>query len=64
MPKFNRAYLQRACEEIDAAVFSGDDFINADNREQLQIYMDRWSRKLPEMADIEAECMSEAGGER
>lgn len=39
-------YLENACEEIDAAMFSGDDFLNEDNRKALKEYIGRWSREL------------------
>lgn len=35
-----------AIDEIDAAVFSGDTFINSYNRAQLREQMSRWERGL------------------
>ena len=42
-----RDYIFQACEEIDAAVFSGDDFIgNPQAVNELSIYMARWRKEL------------------
>lgn len=41
-----RKYVEDACEEIDAAIFSGDEFHNAESREKLREYMARWERGL------------------
>jgi len=39
-------YLENACEEIDAAMFSGDCFDRDENRKGLLEYMARWQREL------------------
>jgi len=39
-----------ALEEIDAAVFSSDTFIDAENRSSLTEYMTRWQRELAKLA--------------
>jgi hypothetical protein len=41
-----RDYIEKACEEIDAAMFSGDAFIEEDARKSLQDYIDRWTREM------------------
>ncbi len=35
-----------AIEQIDAAIFSGDAFIDPANRKSLREYFDRWERGL------------------
>ena len=39
-------YLYRACEEIDAALFSGDAIDHKASREELKSYIARWQRVL------------------
>jgi len=39
-------YLFKACEEIDAGMFSADTFIDEENRKTLKRYMARWQREL------------------
>lgn len=39
-------YIKNACEEIDAAMFSGDAFEDAEERAALIQYMGRWQRQL------------------
>lgn len=41
-----RDYIEKACEEIDAAMLSGDAFIEEDARKSLQDYIDRWTREM------------------
>lgn len=38
-----------AMDEIDAALFTGDMFLNKDNIESFRRYLDRWSRQLDAM---------------
>ena len=40
--------IHQAFEEIDAAIFSGDTFINAENIKELRRLMERWERGLKE----------------
>ena len=42
-----RKYLEKACEEIDASIFSGDVLIDEDtsDREELIQYIRRWARE-------------------
>jgi hypothetical protein len=50
-----RDYIEQACEEIDAAMFSGDAFIEEEERNKLREYIGRWERKMKEWEEIEAE---------
>lgn len=44
-----RNNLYDACEEIDAAMFSGDSFDDPDTIREFQEYLDRWNRKIAEI---------------
>lgn len=46
MSDFTRPELTEACEEIDAAMFSGDSFDDSINREALREYMGRWEWQM------------------
>jgi len=35
-----------ACDFIDSAMFTGDEFMNTKAVEELEHYIDRWSREL------------------
>lgn len=48
-------YLEEACEEIDAAMFSGDAFLKKDNRETLKTYIGRWEREMKKFEELEEE---------
>ena len=39
-------YLERACEEIDAALFSGDALYTEKDLAEFQQYLDRWNREV------------------
>ena len=39
-------YLERACEEIDASVFSSDVLHNENDLAEFQEYLDRWNREV------------------
>lgn len=41
-----RDYNERACEELDAALFSGDDFENPESLKELEAYIARWQREI------------------
>lgn len=43
--------VKDALEEIDAAVFNGDDFDRGFDRDTLREYMARWTRALDEKTD-------------
>lgn len=40
--------VERAFEEIDAALFSGDSFDDVDNRQRLREIAERWLREIGE----------------
>lgn len=40
--------VTRAIEEIDAAIFSGDTFLNEENNAEMRDMLDRWQRGLNE----------------
>ena len=41
-----RAYIENACDAIDAAIFVGDAFLDEEHRKGLIKYMERWQREL------------------
>lgn len=41
-----RQFIFEACDTIDAAIFSGDDFHDEANRKELIEFMERWTREL------------------
>jgi hypothetical protein len=43
-----RDHTNELCDAIDAAIFSGDEFLNAYARKELRDYMARWERGLKE----------------
>jgi hypothetical protein len=53
---FDMSYLNDAAEQIDAAMFSGDDFTFRQNRDALCYYILRWQR---EMVRLEQETSNE-----
>jgi ADP-dependent phosphofructokinase/glucokinase len=55
MSDFTRSYLHKACEQLDAAMFSGDAFLEKENRDRLTYYMDRWRKHLPVWEAIETD---------
>lgn len=46
-------YLEDACEQIDAAVFSGDSLYYGTNLEELKDYIGRWTRAIKEHEELE-----------
>jgi ADP-dependent phosphofructokinase/glucokinase len=52
-------FIKDACEEIDAAMFSGDHFLKVVNREKLKFYIGRWVREMEVFAEINAEQREE-----
>lgn len=44
--KFEVDYLDKACNEIDAALFTGDVFFSATNRKVMTLYICRWLKAL------------------
>ena len=51
-----RDYIENACEEIDAAMFSSDAFMEKGERDALTDYIGRWQRKMKEWEEITAEA--------
>jgi len=51
---------ERACEEIDAAVFSGDFLFAYVQKECFRAYVQRWLRALEEQDRLEEEMRAEA----
>jgi ADP-dependent phosphofructokinase/glucokinase len=41
-----RQYIEDACEEIDAAFFTGDAFLDEQHRKDITEYIERWQREL------------------
>lgn len=48
--KLLRIHTRNAVDEIDAALFSGDEFLNTAARAALLIILDRWSRRIDELS--------------
>ena len=48
-----RDYIEQACEEIDAAMFSGDAFNEKAERDSLRNYIGRWERQMKQWEEIE-----------
>lgn len=53
-----RPYLHKACEEIDAAIFSGDVLYSETERAELKEYVERWQRAIAKHESSEAEDAS------
>jgi hypothetical protein len=47
-------HFAKAVDSLDAAVFSGDGLMRADNRDLFKRSMERWQRKLVEWEQIAA----------
>ena len=50
-----RSFISNACEDIDAAVFSGDAFHDKEERDALRNYIARWERQMKEYENIQPE---------
>jgi ADP-dependent phosphofructokinase/glucokinase len=48
-----RDYIEQACEDIDAAMFSGNAFSEKSSREALRDYIGRWERQMKQWEEIE-----------
>ena len=44
--------VKQAFNEIDAAIFSGDTFFNAENLAELKRMIARWQAKLPDLDEM------------
>jgi hypothetical protein len=47
--------IKDACEEIDAAIFTGDCFVDGHARRELKEYIDRWVREMKNLKQVEKE---------
>lgn len=50
-----RSYIDEPCDQIDAAMFSGDAFLDGEHRKELRDYMASWERELKRFDDLEIE---------
>jgi len=48
-------HIEIACDEIDAAMFSGDSFNNEQNTKELEYYLDRWTREIENIREMNKE---------
>jgi len=60
MPKKLHPRLEAAFQEIDAAMYSSDTFIDGQNIQMLQGYLDRWNRGLAEHRATLREILKDA----
>ena len=51
--------VTRAIDEIDAAIFSGDTFLNEENHAKMQKMLNRWQRGLNEHKETIEELKNE-----
>ena len=54
-----RKYLEDQLDAIDASVFSGDAFLDADNRKEFRRLMERWEKELKSFDKMAAEIQLE-----
>ena len=48
-----RPYIDEALDTVDAAIFSGDAFMEPANRANLRAWMERWERELKLLDKVE-----------
>ena len=60
MPKDLHPKLENAFQEIDAAMYSSDTFIDGANIQMMQGYLDRWNRCLVEHRATLKEILKDA----
>lgn len=58
-----RDYLDKATNSIDAAMFSGDPFLDPKARLALRNLMARWERGLQRWEDVAAELAAESSSD-
>jgi ADP-dependent phosphofructokinase/glucokinase len=53
----NRKYLEEACEQIDAAIFSGDLLFDRDTTyvKEFKEYLGRWNRAIDKYEKVKGE---------
>ena len=47
--------IYKSCEEIDAAMFSGDEFYDRDCLREIKQYIERWSKQIVQIENLIAE---------
>jgi hypothetical protein len=52
-------HFEKALDVVDAAVFSGDSLMDADNRKMFREMMERWHRKTAEWESIALSAAAE-----
>jgi hypothetical protein len=56
-------FTSKAVNEIDASIFSGDEFLDVKAREALRFYIARWSNALDEHEAVDNMNLDDLGGE-
>jgi type IV pilus biogenesis protein CpaD/CtpE len=51
-----RPHIEKLCDNIDAAVFSGDQFMEAAARARLRFFMARWEKQLESWDAFDDPC--------
>lgn len=51
-----RPHIEKLCDNIDAAVFTGDQFMEAPARARLRFFMARWEEELKSFGAIDSEA--------
>ena len=54
-----RPHIEKLCDNIDAAVFSGDQFMQAPARARLRFFMARWEKELQAFERIDSQSSGE-----
>ncbi len=60
MPKELHPKVEAALQEIDAAMYSSDTFLDGENIQMMQGYLDRWNRGLEENRATLKEILKDA----
>lgn len=50
-------YFENLCDQLDAAVFSGDSLEDPKNRTLFAEHLDRWQRRVAEMSKLPDEAV-------
>lgn len=53
-------FFKKACEEIDAGIFSGDAILNQGSLEEFKYYLGRWERQLKPAQSVINEVKEES----
>ena len=54
-----RKYLEDQLDAIDASVFSGDEFFDAENRKEFRRLIERWEKELKSFDKMDSEIHSQ-----